>query len=452
MKFLKKFFSIIIVSLLIFPFNFSKASAVSALTITVNVVTSTDVGIQSINITLVGPSSFSSTKATNTDGETEFEALEDEGEYTATISLPSSSVWELKTGESSSKSVDISAATPTKTIKFTVQKKTDTTGEEPSSDTAEILKVKLPAEFTKTGSTTTDLSKLDKTKLDQVSNFTLDDPKFNKIVFLDKIDLSDDKYASKFEELDKYVRISDIGRVSIDTDALPILNKRAQITMRGLNLAGGAEPKVLEDGRKTSNVSKVKYSNGELTFEASSFSAYMFAPTLEIYNEEKQTDKADLVLKGHVDDLDSKVDIYLGEEKVGDAIKPDRSGDFQLKYTLKEKTNNFKIVAFSENGQVDEQNFSIEYSGGTVEEPKQSESQQIPFLLVLAGVAGVAIIVWLIIYFLRKAKKNKQNPVIETELKDLEQTNPAMPETEKEDLEEAKMGPTDLTEMTKDNK
>ena len=404
--------------------------------VTVSVKDENNDGVAGINVTLSGPGGYTpNTIPTSTNGNAIFDDIEDNGEYTATISLPTSSEWKLASGEAGSKSAQISNSNKVETLSFDVVAKTDE-----QETTPKILEVKLPGAFTKVGSSSTDLSKINSEDVAAVENFTLDDPTANKIVFLEPVDLSDDALAEKFAELDTYVSIGEEGRVLLDSVELPALNKKAQITMRNLSLTSSTTPVIVEDGEVSSKVSNTKYSNGLLTFDVSSFSSFAFRPTLKVEAEEQVTNPS-FTINGEVNDLEAKIDIYLGEERIAEELDPDDEGKFVFAYSLVNAENNFKVIASSLNGEVADVEFTTNFTGGAQNAEKKTTS---PFLLI-ALIGGVLAGIVAAVYFINKSKKNKSLTQPRSEgLKDIETPNPPMPIAEKQDIAGDKIGSTDL--------
>jgi len=444
---MKKIFTAIKLFFLSFlVFNFLGIASVFAAQdkmITVSVKDENDDGVSGINVTLSGPSGYSpNTIKTSSNGNAIFDDIQDNGEYTAALSLPSSSEWKLASGEASSKSVQISNSNKVETISFDIVAKSSSENSDPK-----IIEIKLPSAFTKVGSSTTDLSKLDPEKVDSVENFTLDDPTANKIVFLEPIDLSDDAIAEKFAELDTFVSISETGRVFVDATELPVLNKKAQITMRNLKLTNSVTPVIVEDGEVSTKVSNVKFSNGLLTFDVSSFSSYAFRPTLKI-EADKEVSDPNYTINGEVNDLESKIDIYLGEERLAQELDPDEDGKFVFSYTLVNADNEFKVVASSLNGEVASVEFSVNYEGGAQNQPKKGG---ISSGLVLALIAGLLVGIAAAVYFISKKKKKGLNQPTSQGLKDIESPNPPMPVEEMKDIAGDKIGSTDLGPISDDS-
>ncbi|MBN1915640.1 Ig-like domain-containing protein [Candidatus Dojkabacteria bacterium] len=358
-------------------------------------------GVPAINVTLIGSDGYSSTvSSSKTNGSAVFDDIEENGEYTATVTIPSSSSWIMKPGEGTSKSVEITDTNDSETIIFRLVKKE--TAEEVNY---KILDVTMPSSFTKVGSTSTILRNIKISEVPAVKNFTLDDPTANKIVFLQEVNLSDNSFAEKFAQLDRYVSISETGRVILDSDALPELNKKAKITMRGMNLVSGSNPTIVEDGSVTTKVTNIMYSNQILTFDVAGFSNYAFKPTLKIEAPES-TMEPTFTIQGEVDDLDSLIDIYLGEERILEELEPEDDGTFVFSYNLEEEENSFRIIASSKNGETAEVEFETIFKGGSLAEESE-ESSTISTLAIILIAGSVIIVVFGVYYLIKKSKKKK---------------------------------------------
>lgn len=138
----------------------------------------------------------------------------------------------------------------------------------------------LPEEYQQEGSETTDLSQVD--DLSSVENFTLDIPGKNKVVFNEPVDLSADDI---FDRINDGVNIDETGKVEIDSELLPELNKPASITMSGIDLES---PEIIKDREEEANVSNLNYDRDSqiLTFDVEGFSTYEAVEDAEAAIEE----------------------------------------------------------------------------------------------------------------------------------------------------------------------
>lgn len=110
----------------------------------------------------------------------------------------------------------------------------------------------------------TDLTAI--TNMSNISNFYLEESSYGKINFSEIIDLSNGA------DINSYVQISE-NSISIDSAALPALNKSAILSLYGLSFSN---PRILKDGAicPSSICQRISYSNGTLIFNVSHFTAY----------------------------------------------------------------------------------------------------------------------------------------------------------------------------------
>ncbi len=217
-------------------------------------------------------------------------------------------------------------------------KKTTTT-----TSTVETIKnVNLPIEFA-TGGSTNLAAIVDPAK---VESLTLD-TSVGTIKFNETVDLSATETKDKFKELDKYVKIEQEGVISIDSTNLPVLNKKATLTMKGLGFV--KTPRVLYNGKEDKSVvSNIKYKNGVLTFDVTKFSTFTAAPTVGINepaNNFETTEKT-VTLKGTVSDPTATVSAKLNNKDLG-KLKVSTGGAFEKEVVLEEGDNNLVVTALS---------------------------------------------------------------------------------------------------------
>lgn len=130
----------------------------------------------------------------------------------------------------------------------------------------------LPAAFYISGSKTSVITK-ETPNLNNYENFVLDIPGKNKIEFIDPVDAS--KLFQAGNDISKLIYISASGKVSMDSEKLPGLNRKAKITMFGLQYK--QTPMILRNGEDAKDyVSNIRYDEkaGVLTFEVKGFSTY----------------------------------------------------------------------------------------------------------------------------------------------------------------------------------
>jgi hypothetical protein len=144
------------------------------------------------------------------------------------------------------------------------------------------FEVILPEIFTEKNSSTTNMDSITETEeLKAVEGFTIEVANQNKVSYQEALDLRE---VEKLENLDKYVFLSEVGKVTIESEEFPELGRSASITMRNLDFK--ETPKILKDGEDASSfVSNINYeqSDGVLTFDVTGFSTYeAVASDLEI--------------------------------------------------------------------------------------------------------------------------------------------------------------------------
>lgn len=110
---------------------------------------------------------------------------------------------------------------------------------------------------------TTNLSSVNVTN---IANLVIEDTNYGKISFTQTINISDGA------DMNTHVSISD-NYISINSAALPALNKSATVTLYGLSFTN---PRVLKDGSvcPASICTEVSYTGGNFAFDVTQFSAY----------------------------------------------------------------------------------------------------------------------------------------------------------------------------------
>lgn len=209
-----------------------------------------------------------------------------------------------------------------------------------------IKDVKLPGEFSETGGSTNLAAISDPTN---VTDLTLD-TNSSTIKFKEAVNLADSTVKDKFKELNKYVKADQKGVVGVDSVNLPVLNKKATITMK--SLAFVKQPKVLVDGKEDKSVvSNIVYKDGTLTFDVTHFSTFTAVPTIEIKepvnNFETKTKK--LTLRGSVSDPTASVSAKLNNQDLGKLEVATQSGEFKKEIELSVGKNNIVVSALTSN-------------------------------------------------------------------------------------------------------
>ena len=215
----------------------------------------------------------------------------------------------------------------------------------------DITDVKLPSVFSAKGSKSTNLAKIKDPK--KVKNFTVDVVGKSKITFNDILNLSSSKVPSLFKSLDKYIKMEKLGVVEVDTKTLTMLaKKKASVLM--LNLPFTETPEILVDGKPPVEgvISNIKYENGILSFDVTSFSKFEAVPKLEIAEPQDGFNVGDpnITLRGKVSDPEATVSAKLNGGSLGNLKVATESGQFSRKLELKEGNNTIVISAISDFG------------------------------------------------------------------------------------------------------
>lgn len=256
----------------------------------------------------------------------------------------------------------------------------------PSAPPETIKTITLPSVFKEVGSETTDLTKI--TDPAKVDNLVLD-AKTASIKYSQSVDLSSTETKDKFKELDKYVKIEQVGKVAVDSTNLPVLNKKATITMKSLGYV--KTPKILVDGKEDKSVvSNIKYKDGVLTFDVTHFSTFTAAPTVGINEPANnfETNNKTVTLKGTVSDPTASVSAKLNNKNLG-KLKIATSGAFQKDIDLEEGLNKIVVSALGANLATASASVS-----GTLLTNVSSLINPLNLLLAFLGILAIAIIVW----------------------------------------------------------
>lgn len=127
--------------------------------------------------------------------------------------------------------------------------------------------IKLPEIFTKDGNKTTQI-----TELTEYENPIFENVEVSKVEFREKVSFTNEELISN---LDKAIDLSQKGKISVDTNKYPELNKKAHIVLKGLSFK--STPEILRNGEKAGDyVSNVTYDTktGTLEFDVKGFSTY----------------------------------------------------------------------------------------------------------------------------------------------------------------------------------
>lgn len=271
----------------------------------------------------------------------------------------------------------------------------------PPSPPAETIKtISLPAEFKETGSETTDLSKIaDPAKVDDL---TLDTKK-HKVKFKETVDLSATDTKNKFKELEKYVITDQIGKLTVDSGSLPVLNKTATITMKGLNFV--KTPKVLVDGKEDKTVvSNIQYKDGVLSFDVTHFSTFTAAPTVGINEpaDKFENRQKEITLKGSVSDPTASVSAKLNNRDLGKLKVATDTGKFEKLVDLDEGANKLVVSALAANGAT-----AVATVSGNLVKAVNSLTAPLSILLAALAFLGIAAALWAARMLWRSKKGSK---------------------------------------------
>lgn len=273
---------------------------------------------------------------------------------------------------------------------------------------ADFQKTILPSIFTAKGSKTTDLSKVtDHTK---IANFTVDVTGKNKVVFNDTLDLSIQSAVDALTQLDKYVKLGNLGVVQVDSKSVPAFNKKATIYMYGLDFV--STPDILVDGvnDKSDLITNINYdaNSGILSFDIAHFTTYKSVPKIEIFLPEniKLTDN---FIRGRVSDPKAKITGWFNDVKLADIKVDEKTGYFNIpRIVLGEGQNTLTLVTESKYGKNTFKKI-ITYSpkGASTESQTTDDNLSIVSLLsLLIASLCFALLLGYLVY--RKRKRLKQ--------------------------------------------
>lgn len=280
----------------------------------------------------------------------------------------------------------------------------------PPVSTPTFQQTKLPSIFFQPNSETTDLSKVsDPTK---VTNFTIEIPGKNKVVFEDTLDLSSQTTVNGLKSLDNFVKIDQPGTVDIDSISLPALNKRAKLTMEGLKFI--STPAILVNGKVdgSSLVSNLTYdkNNGQLQFDVAHFTTYTAATKIQITSPTSgQITTSTPVIKGIISDPSAIITGTLNGVSLAN-IQPNKTtGEFTISgLVFKEGSNTLLLTAAGPLGNAAPLTLTLNYAPNGAS--KSSSSNSLLIILVIAFVIVFLIGVGLVVVRLR-GKKGKPHSV-----------------------------------------
>ena len=259
-----------------------------------------------------------------------------------------------------------------------------------------IKDVELPKIFSQSKETT-DLSKISDPA--KVKNLTLGTKKA-LIKFKESVDLSSNLVRDKFKKLDKYIHMDATGIVGLDSKALPVLDKKAAVQMKGLPWL--EQPRVLVDGKENNKiVSKISYSGGNLSFDVAGFSAFKAAPNVRIEEPVNnfETENGQIPLRGTVTDPTASVSARLNNKDLGKLKVATDSGKFTANLNLVEGVNNIVVNALSANGAT----ASAKIAGIFTLPVREANNLYVYLVLGIAALIALAVIIY---YFVKLRKNN----------------------------------------------
>ncbi len=210
--------------------------------------------------------------------------------------------------------------------------------EEVKIEYAPISKSNIPGGY----SLSHDLKKLEMEQAKKVETFKVAHKESkNTIEWLEPLDLSSADLEEKFNKLDEYIQIDNKGKVFVNTEALPQLNKKARVTMANLNFyfREGEGAVITKDGEIVSEdlVSDIKYDSEAktLVFTVSGFSEYELKPRL-IVNECEEAIKEDkCTITGYTEDLDADLTLSIsGDMGMEEELAINEKGEFEFDVEL----------------------------------------------------------------------------------------------------------------------
>jgi len=275
----------------------------------------------------------------------------------------------------------------------------------PTPEPAAIAGKTLPAIFN--NEKTTNLAGITVEQAANFKNFTVGLTSGIRVQFLEPIDLTSENVINKIANFDEFIQMGP-GYVSVNSDSLPELNKKARIIFTGMSFVKGRIV-VLRNGEYAgSYVSNVAYDPvmQMLSFEVAGFSKYEIAPDLQILEESRisESENEEITIKGSVGDLKANIVIYANEEEAVKVENINTDGSFEAKIALKKGINTIKVSATSVSGYEEIETFDIKYGNDT---------SVVFVILIIAVVICILIGAGIVGFFYMKKKRKsvgKQTP------------------------------------------
>jgi len=360
------------------------------------------------------------TQTTSASGDTVFSGLPT-GSYTLSLSFPANTTYQILTGSGTYNTFSLSDTSPSQQFIYQLQ----TANGPQDANYNNIKSIVLPSFLTKAGNTTTDFSKLDKTKLATVNNFTFDDVGNNKIVYNVALNLSNFDDFSRINQLGDFLNLEQAGKIDFNPQYISPFQNPATLTMYNIKLVSlgdGTVAIINKDGNQASpsDVSNISYINNNLSFSVKGFSTYALMPRLKLElnnltkdttpgaaNDSYTTTGSSFNLKFLVDNLDAKISVYDNGQSISFPSNVNGSGEVTGNVNLNSGVNRIRVVAELANGQKTDQFFTVTYSVPGDANNSTSKIFGVTFFLLIL-IAGILIAIYYLVKGRKKAQKSPE--------------------------------------------
>lgn len=345
------------------------------------------------------------------------------GTYTVKITFPGNSEYESADG-ATTKTVTLTASKQQDTVIFSLQKKAP-----PVDVNQEMIKNhKWPAELSKVGSITTDISKLSDEQLGAVPNFTFDNPGVNQIVYTKALNLEDYESYKGVANMADYIDLETVGKISLETDFIKPFNQEARLVMQQINLVpfvdkdGSAGPIAIikRDGTVFSEPKDLKYEGKTLSFIVPGFSTYAISPRVLVTVDGLESNNAasnpspsltaeqeSVTLIITTDNLDATIKATNNGELLNIESKPDATGEIRQAIKLVKGENRIRITAELANGESSQQIIKLNYQQEAAKK-KNDVSKWFSVGIIVLIVGGLSAVLGFLYY-----RKRHQQPQID---------------------------------------
>jgi len=276
----------------------------------------------------------------------------------------------------------------------------------PEVNASALPDLKLPAEFTRPGAETTDVTKI--TDPAKVSDFVLDVVGQGKVKFLDPINLAIADNIKVLSKIDQYIKFANFS-VTIKPEIKDYFKAPLAITV--YNIPFVADPIVLIDNKKVEDNEIVDFYRfredgvDSLRFNTNKTGVFTFAPVLSLaINDGEETIKTDYKFFGRISDPLATLSYKLNNQLVNQEIVINQStGEFDLVAPLIAGENTIEVSALSKLGLVDSVTKKVKLN--SVPSPAVNKSSIVgpnPIILLIMGALIVVLILMWILKYLRK--------------------------------------------------